>query len=333
VRARYLASLVDALRDEGIEASAWLRAVGIPEKLAERPDALLPRHQVYTFAALATQESGLSGLPFIAGSRIVVAGLGAAGRAVCRAPNLGQAIAVACDAFRDESSKFSLVAEPAPEGLLLKRGPIKGEFFVRQVIELYDLALMTNVARLGAGPAWQSPRVTLQTVQSSGFDLAAHLKLSKIRFGAAHTSILVPTHLLDAPLCCSKPPSANEPDLPPPPADFPGSVLAVLSAHPADAVPNVRQFSMAVGMSLRTLQRRFEGANTSYRETVRHYRCTAAKSMLRDTRLEIRQVAEALGYRDPGSFSRAFRSWTGVSPQRYQQETRRDARTKPPAAP
>jgi AraC-like DNA-binding protein len=36
---------------------------------------------------------------------------------------------------------------------------------------------------------------------------------------------------------------------------------------------------------------------------------------LRDTRLKVSEVAEALRYADAAVFSRAFRSWTGMSPR------------------
>jgi len=36
--------------------------------------------------------------------------------------------------------------------------------------------------------------------------------------------------------------------------------------------------------------------------------------LLADTNLPVEKIGEKLGYREPKSFRRAFKSWTGVSP-------------------
>jgi AraC-like DNA-binding protein len=39
--------------------------------------------------------------------------------------------------------------------------------------------------------------------------------------------------------------------------------------------------------------------------------------MLADPDLEIRRIGEALGYGDPANFTRAFKTWTGLSPREW----------------
>jgi AraC-like DNA-binding protein len=67
----------------------------------------------------------------------------------------------------------------------------------------------------------------------------------------------------------------------------------------------------------RTLQRRLGEGEQSYSALVRDIRCNAACLMLKDETMSIAQIGVRLGFEDPSNFSRAFRKWTGVSPQRW----------------
>lgn len=52
-------------------------------------------------------------------------------------------------------------------------------------------------------------------------------------------------------------------------------------------------------------------------EALTEYRMNLAQTMLRDARVKVNEVAEALGYRDPAYFSRVFRRCLGVSPREF----------------
>jgi AraC-like DNA-binding protein len=73
----------------------------------------------------------------------------------------------------------------------------------------------------------------------------------------------------------------------------------------------------ALGMSLRSLQRKLDDSGVNYRELVDAQRRTVALRLLANPTTTINEVAYAAGYRDSGSFVRAFRRWTGRSPSEY----------------
>jgi two-component system response regulator YesN len=53
---------------------------------------------------------------------------------------------------------------------------------------------------------------------------------------------------------------------------------------------------------------------------IRELRIAAARKLLeQEPRLEIKQVADLVGYPDPGYFSRVFRQAAGMSPLEYRQ--------------
>ena len=90
--------------------------------------------------------------------------------------------------------------------------------------------------------------------------------------------------------------------------------------------PTLRSVAALMATSPRTLQRRLDARGVTFSELVARAEAKRACMLLRDGALRIRDVGAALGYRDPSSFSRAFRHWTGVSPREYRRSFDRPAR-------
>ncbi|MET0387024.1 MAG: AraC family transcriptional regulator ligand-binding domain-containing protein [Polyangiales bacterium] len=71
------------------------------------------------------------------------------------------------------------------------------------------------------------------------------------------------------------------------------------------------------GVSDRTLRRRLQDAGTSFRDLSDEVRRVRALELIDEGHQQVNHLAEAVGYRDPAAFSRAFRRWTGLAPARY----------------
>jgi AraC-like DNA-binding protein len=69
-----------------------------------------------------------------------------------------------------------------------------------------------------------------------------------------------------------------------------------------------------MGVTQRTLRRRLAESGLSFREIRRDVLRARAEKMLRDERLPIAEISYLLGYAEPSTFHRAFRSWAGVTP-------------------
>jgi AraC-like DNA-binding protein len=72
-------------------------------------------------------------------------------------------------------------------------------------------------------------------------------------------------------------------------------------------------------ISKRTLARRLEAENSAFRELRDHLLMSLATDYLRDTTLSVEAVAVLLNYHDSSSFRRAFKRWTGMTPQQFRQ--------------
>ena len=70
-----------------------------------------------------------------------------------------------------------------------------------------------------------------------------------------------------------------------------------------------------LGVSGRTLQRRLAEEGLSFRQVVQATRERLARHYLVNTHLSYGEVAFLIGFDEPSSFFRAFREWTGTTPE------------------
>jgi len=84
--------------------------------------------------------------------------------------------------------------------------------------------------------------------------------------------------------------------------------------------PTLVVVAKRLGLSPRTLQRRIANCDTSFSALVEEVRCKHACRQLQKKQLKIYDIAKSLNYANPGSFTRAFARWMGVSPQDYRKQ-------------
>jgi AraC-like DNA-binding protein len=78
-----------------------------------------------------------------------------------------------------------------------------------------------------------------------------------------------------------------------------------------------------LGLSQRTFARRLSAEGLTFSELLENLRSDLANRYLMEGDLAVSEVAWLLGYREVGSFSHAFRRWTGKSPREMLRAERR----------
>lgn len=114
--------------------------------------------------------------------------------------------------------------------------------------------------------------------------------------------------------------AAFEPELRQRLADLDASVTtakrvqaALLEGLPSGLV-SMEAIAKKLGLSKRTLQRRIEAEGTSYQQLLQDTRESLARHYLEHTALPTAEISFLLGFDEPNSFYRAFRTWTGTTP-------------------
>ena len=86
---------------------------------------------------------------------------------------------------------------------------------------------------------------------------------------------------------------------------------------------SLEHIASELGIEARSLQRRLVKAGTSFQKIFDKVRLELACYYLERTSLDITAIALELGYSEASVFSRAFKRWTGFSPDKYRKKNRR----------
>ena len=149
-----------------------------------------------------------------------------------------------------------------------------------------------------------------------------------VAWGAVRTEVLVPPEVLALPLLKADPALAEF---------FERHALALLERFGSDAgiaqrlraslteelprgLPTLESAAAALAMSTRTLRRRLQDEGTSFQAVLDEVRCELAKRYLAGPRLAVGEVAFLLGFCEPSTFHRAFKRWTGMTPQAFRRQ-------------
>jgi len=72
-----------------------------------------------------------------------------------------------------------------------------------------------------------------------------------------------------------------------------------------------------LNMSVRKLQRHLQHQGTTYQQRTQEVRQLLAKQYLQDPYLSLNEIALLLSYSEQSAFQRAFKQWTGLTPQQW----------------
>ncbi len=101
------------------------------------------------------------------------------------------------------------------------------------------------------------------------------------------------------------------------PEDFVTALHHEIKLQLGDSRPSLEVLAESLGLTVTVLRRRLKEFGVGFNDLVKAARQELALRYVVDGDMPLTDVALALGYSELSAFSRAFRAWTGMSPQRY----------------
>ena len=83
----------------------------------------------------------------------------------------------------------------------------------------------------------------------------------------------------------------------------------------------IEQVAELADMSVRSLQRRLAERGETFARVSEQTRAELASQMLKRTDRPLGEIASELGYTERTNFIRAFKRWTGVTPEQFRMES------------
>lgn len=192
----------------------------------------------------------------------------------------------------------------------------------RQLLEGH-LAIVLRTLKQLVGDEWAARGFSLQRVRRKADPALEELLGAKVRFGDELNSVSFDASFLEFPVV-----GADRSFLPmierwlaelssAERGEFAARVGVEVARILCDGSPPIVKVARQMAMSPRTLQRRLTQDGLTFRELVGDVRMEVAEGYLEDPKLGVGEIATLLGYRERSSFTHAFRSSHGISPQQW----------------
>ncbi|MEQ8666580.1 MAG: AraC family transcriptional regulator [Rhodospirillales bacterium] len=194
----------------------------------------------------------------------------------------------------------------------------------RQDAEL-SLGMFLNIFREALGPNWAPLEVRFEHDAPDGTYCHEKVFGAPVRFGRRTNALAFRRRDLDARMPNQDPYlfSIIEPflksrcEIHRNPEDFATTVRNQIKLQLGDIPPTIAEIARIFGVSDQSLQRQLKEHGVTFQELVNAARKELALHYLEDHSVPLTEIAHCLGYSELSAFSRAFRGWTGMSPQRY----------------
>lgn len=318
------AALIEAAVACGLERRALLEAWGGDRALLDDPDARVPITQHLALWTHVAQSS----LGLEIGARLGVDGMGVVGFAMQHGGSVREAL--------DWLQRFRAVVHPEvvpsvsvrhePQGArMVFARPVPAPFAQLREPVYAQAASIVAVMRALAGDDVRARFVAFPLPRPANPSRFEQWFGAPVAWGGPLLEVAFDAEVLDRPL-----PRADSrlfgylasraaELLAALPRD--GDVIAPVRQQIAELLahgePRAAVVARRLAMSQRTLNRRLAEAGTSFAALLSEVRRTRATLLLDDRSLTCSEVGFLLGYAEPATFFRAFKRWTGHTPQAF----------------
>lgn len=194
----------------------------------------------------------------------------------------------------------------------------------RQDAEL-SLGVFCNVFRHCLGPDWAPLEIRFEHQAPEQPSEHERRFNAPVRFGRRTNAIAFRRSDLDARMPSQDPYlfSVIEPflksrcELSSDPEAFAEVVRNQIKLNLGDMPPTLSEIASVLGLTEPSFQRRLREHKLTFVDLLKAARQELALHYLQDPDVQLTEVAYLLGYSELSAFSRAFRAWAGMSPQRY----------------
>jgi len=318
-------TIIDALLVAGVDVFKVLSEAGFSQDDFRDPNAALPTQASARLWKLAVTHTGDSAFGLEAARRVNQTTFHGLGVAVLASATIRDAMQRLVRYDRLVCDGAALTLSVSEGTACLSLCPHAGQPACHEASDAV-FSLIVRVCRLVTNRTFDLELVRFRRATPEAQRPYQQVFRCPIEFGCAEDSLLFDARALETPLVMANAELARRNDeaarLYLERMDQEGIVTLVrnkLSPRLADR-PSAQLIARELGMSQRSLQRRLNEAGSGYEALLAALRKEQACALLRENRLNVAELAFALGFEDASAFARAFRRWTGVSPSAYRAE-------------
>ena len=324
----FIQAIAAAYAQRGMRFDAALKTAQIEPKLLNKNNARITALQMEVISGLAMQELDDEGLGWFS-RRLPWGSYGMLVRASLTSPTLGVALARWCrhHGLLTDDITLQLTTHQGVAHLQLNEARDLGKFR-----EFCVVSVLRNA--LGVACWLTDSRIALQATTLRFAPPAHHdsyrvlfdgpttfnAEANTLQFDAGYLALPVRRdeaalqHMLQRALLLTVRPYRRDRLLV-------EKVRQTLAQHPEHS-RNADDLAAWLNMSARTLHRQLQEEGASLQQLKDSVRRDLAVTLLQRSARPMKQIAEAVGFQNEKSFIRAFKGWTGTSPEAFRQRRR-----------
>ncbi|HKU41506.1 MAG TPA: AraC family transcriptional regulator [Polyangiales bacterium] len=324
VSVRVVRGLADALEVSGVPATELLRAAQLGPEQLESSDIRLPRWEVYRLCELAMDLAddpafGLHWAEHLSGNTFVPIS-----HLIAHAPTLRHAFDALSHFQRLISDRYGYELTESSDRVTVRCLDLYGasprmQRFTAEMITMGVIRLLRMYS-----PRAQPERVCFAYSAPSYHAEYARLFERAPQFDQPFTGVVFDRALM------SRPSQHKDEDLHEALCSIAERRVVNLTQRTSYAqrvheylvqhdprTSDMSTVARALGMSVRSLRRRLADEGKSYHDVAHDALASVAKRLLLEQRHSIQETAYELGFAEPATFHRAFKRWTGMTPNEY----------------
>lgn len=322
-RAGVLTNYIEVAQHLGLSPHAMLRRVGLSKALIEQPEQRIPTAAVVTLLEDSARESGCMTFGLRMAESRQLSDFGAISLLLMHQPTLRDAIRTTVQYRHLLNEALAIHVEEVDRKVIIREEVVTDSPMAsRQAIEL-AIGVMYRLCGALLGSHWRPYSVNFTHEAPQDLHLHRRLFRGHLGFGAEFNGIVCTATELDAPNPLADPAlarfaqhyldslaSAEERSVA---LDVRKAVYLLLPMGRA----SIEQIAEALGMNVRTLQRRLHEDDETFSSLINSVRRELVMRYMENEHYSMSQIADLLGYSMPSSFTRWFAAQFGVAPARW----------------
>jgi AraC-like DNA-binding protein len=337
IRAFFLAPLVRALDSSGCPIDSFLRGYGLCASQLANLYERVPLHQ---FVALAEAAAKRLNRPFLGlelGAQFVLADLGPFYALFILQRDLHAALARLSRFQSAWQTNTLLELVPGPSSTACRYCIQDPSIWPRRQDAEFAMASFATFVRDLTYKRWRPLAVEFEHDVTGRVDTLSEFFNAPVHGNCAANQLIIANADLEKPLRWRF--EAGEHDIAPilerhlmellRPTDerVPDSeakrVDALVARRLGRAEVTIEAIASEMNMSVRSLRRHLSEEGTSFRQILQGHRRIAIEAILSSNGARLSDLANRMSYSDSAVLSRAFKSWTGMSPRAYARSQKR----------
>lgn len=316
-------ALPGLLAEFGVDPQRALAAAGIKPQVFDHLANRMPLADMGRLLNICVEETRCEHFGLLLGDRFEMRGFGPLGYLLQNSATVGDAVRMLVKNLHwHDRGAVPVFFAPSPSKVTLGYSIYNHE--TEAIPQIYDTAIMIGFRIMHelCGPDWKPAHVQLAYRKPVHAGPHRQYFQSQVQFNAEISGIVFESSDLKRPIAGADPilyrlVAKALADEMPQFMSFSDEVREVLYQLVLSGTCSTDAVAHLFGLHERTLRRRLEDEGSQLHALIKQARCELAQQMLENTERSVASIAASLGYADANAFSRAFHTWSGVSPKAW----------------